>query len=66
MESIIVYPKNSMEMTALKRVLKDMNINFEKNNHKNTSKSPKTEKKIFEKKFEKSVKNVKNNPNKGV
>lgn len=65
MESIIVYPKNSMEMTALKRVLKDMNINFEKNNHRSSSKSPKTEKKIFDKKIEKSVKNLKSNPNKG-
>lgn len=65
MESLIVYPKNTMEMTALKRVLKDMNITFEKNNHRNPSKSAKTEEKINAKKVEKWAKNLKNNPNKG-
>jgi len=30
MESIIVHPKNSMELNALKSVLKEMNIKFEK------------------------------------
>ncbi|GAE66614.1 hypothetical protein H3Z85_05915 [Chryseobacterium indologenes] len=30
MESIIVHPKNSMELSALKSVLKEMNIKFEK------------------------------------
>ena len=65
MESIIVYPKNSMELSALKSVLKDMNIKFEKNNHRNPSKSPKTEEKIFAKKIEKSVKNIKSNPKTG-
>ncbi|UEQ74819.1 DUF2683 family protein [Chryseobacterium arthrosphaerae] len=30
MESIIVHPKNSMELSALKSVLKEMGIKFEK------------------------------------
>lgn len=30
MESIIVHPKNAMELSALKGVLKEMNIKFEK------------------------------------
>lgn len=30
MESIIVHPKNAMELSALKSVLKEMNIKFEK------------------------------------
>ncbi|PWN58750.1 hypothetical protein DBR39_19255 [Chryseobacterium sp. KBW03] len=30
MESIIVHPKNAMELSALKTVLKEMNIKFEK------------------------------------
>lgn len=30
MESLIVHPKNQMETTALKKVLKEMGIRFEK------------------------------------
>lgn len=55
MESIIVHPKNQMEMNALKSVLKEMNIKFEKYHYKNS----KVEQKIFEKKAEKINKNLK-------
>jgi hypothetical protein len=58
MESIIVYPKNSMEMSALKSVLKDMNIKFEKFH----TRSPKTQEKITAKKMDKSIKQQRNNP----
>lgn len=56
MESIIVHPKNQMEMSALKSALKEMNIKFEKHYAKNL----KTEQKIFEKKIEKFNKDFKN------
>lgn len=67
MESVIVYPKNQMELAALKSVLKDMNIKFEKFHARNsTKKSPRVEEKIFTKKLDKSAKNLKNNPKPGV
>ena len=56
MESIIVHPKNSMEMTALKSVLKEMGIEFEKFRTRNHFHNQKTVKKINdrnEKKFPK-------------
>jgi hypothetical protein len=62
MESIIVYPKNSMEMTALKSVLKDMNIKFEKFHTRNAKKSPQVQDKIFAKKMDKAAKPARNNP----
>lgn len=52
MESIIVHTKNAMELNALKSVLKDMNIEFEKF-HKNTFHNQKTIKKVINKKYEK-------------
>lgn len=61
MESIIVYPKNSMEMSALKSVLKDMNIKFEKFHTRNAKTTPEVQEKIFAKKMDKSSK-PKNNP----
>jgi len=53
MESIIVHTKNSMELSALKSVLKDMNIEFEKFHTKNTFHNQKTIKKVIDKKNEK-------------
>jgi hypothetical protein len=50
MESIIVHTKNAMELTALKSVLKEMNIKFEKFHTKNTHHNEKTVKKIVDKK----------------
>ncbi|MGG5209652.1 DUF2683 family protein [Chryseobacterium sp. MIQD13] len=50
MESIIVHPKNPMELSALKSVLKEMNIKFEKAHTKNTFHTEKVAKKIYDKK----------------
>lgn len=62
MESIIVYPKNSMEMNALKSVLRDMNIKFERYHTKNA----KTQEKIYVKKIDKATKPQKNSPKTGL
>lgn len=59
MESIIVHTKNSMELTALKSVLKDMNIEFEKFHTKNQFHNQKTIKKINDKKTSKIIKSSK-------
>lgn len=56
MESIIVHTKNAMELNALKSVLKEMNIRFEKFHTKNTHHNQKTIKKIVDKKNEKIIK----------
>jgi arginyl-tRNA synthetase len=53
MESIIVHTKNAMELSALKSVLKEMNIKFEKFHTKNTHHNNKTIQKIVDKKNEK-------------
>ncbi|WP_417428706.1 DUF2683 family protein [Halpernia sp.] len=58
MESIIVHTKNAMELQAVKTVLKDMNIEFEKF-HKNTFHNQKTVKKLQDKKVEKIVRKSK-------
>lgn len=52
MESLIVHPKNQMELNALKSVLKEMNIKFEKFHTRDSKKNP------FEKAGIKSVKKV--------
>jgi hypothetical protein len=59
MESIIVHPKNQMELNALKSVLKEMGIKFEKFHTRNTKTNPFVEKKTFIKKTEKPNKNQK-------
>ena len=48
MESIIVHPKNPMELSALKNVLKDMGIEFEKFHTRNHFHNQKTINKISE------------------
>lgn len=55
MESLIVHPKNQMELKVLKSTLREMGIKFERHNYKNH----KTEQKIFEKKVEKFNKDFK-------
>lgn len=40
MESLIVHPKNQMELNALKSVLKEMNIKFEKFHTRDSKKNP--------------------------
>ncbi|AYO56811.1 hypothetical protein CO230_00835 [Chryseobacterium sp. 6424] len=45
MESLIVHPKNQMELNALKSVMKDMGIRYEKFHTRNTksqSSAPRT------------------------
>lgn len=58
MESIIVHPKNQMELNALKSVLKEMGIKFEKFHGRN-AKNPFAEKKILTKKADRPNKNQK-------
>lgn len=53
MESIIVHTKNSMELAALKSVLKDMNIEFEKFHTRNHFHNQKTVQKINDRKDKK-------------
>lgn len=63
MESIIVHAKNQMELNAVKGVLKEMGIKFEKFHTRDAKKSPyaKPEKKWSQK----SPQNFKENPKKG-
>lgn len=58
MESIIVHPKNQMELNALKSTLKEMGIKFEKF-HSRTSKP---ENKFYAKKENKPAKSSKDKP----
>jgi len=53
MESIIVHTKNATELNALKSVLKEMNISFEKFHTRNTFHNQKTIKKINDRKDQK-------------
>ena len=50
MESLIVHPKNQMELNALKGVLKDMNIKFEKFHTRNAKTNPFEKKENIQKK----------------
>ncbi|AZA78330.1 hypothetical protein EG347_12825 [Chryseobacterium sp. G0186] len=50
MESIIVHPKNAMELSALKGVLKEMNIKFEKAHVKSSFNGQKVIKKASDQK----------------
>lgn len=64
MESIIVHPKNQMELNALKSVLKDMNIKFEKFHTRHAKANP-FEKKTAQKSVHKTAREPKENPDKG-
>ena len=46
MESLIVHLKNQMELNALKSVMKEMGIKYEKFHTRNTKTNPFIEKKI--------------------
>ncbi len=59
MESIIVHTKNTTELAALKSVLKDMNIEFEKFHTRNHFHNKKTITKIDDKTLEKIQSTVK-------
>lgn len=61
MESLIVHPKNQMELNALKSVMKDMGIKFEKFHTRNT-KASSAEPKTFPKKTAKPTRNLKDQP----
>ncbi len=53
MESIIVHPKNQMELNALKSTLKEMGIKFEKFHSRNSKTTTKIDAKIAAKNIDK-------------
>ncbi len=61
MESLIVHPKNQMELNALKSVMKDMGIKFEKFHTRTHNAAPKFEARTPEKK-DKPARNFKDKP----
>jgi len=60
MESLVVHPKNQMELNALKSVMKDMGIRYEKFHTRNTKNPQTTEARTVKK--EKSARNFKDKP----
>ncbi|MGB4448741.1 MAG: DUF2683 family protein [Cloacibacterium sp.] len=66
MESLIVHLKNQMELNALKSVLKEMGIKYEKFHTRNNKTNPFVEKKISAKKAVKATKNFKEKPKPGL
>ena len=62
MESLIVHPKNQMELNALKSVMKDMGIKFEKFHTRNHNASEKFEPKTPANKTVKPARNFRDKP----
>ncbi len=62
MESLIVHPKNQMELNALKSVMKDMGIKFEKFHTRNHISADKTEPRTSTNKTVKPTRNFKDKP----
>ena len=62
MESLIVHPKNQMELNTLKSVMKDMGIRFEKFHTRNHNAAPKPEPRTSTNKGEKPARNFKDKP----
>lgn len=62
MESLIVHPKNQMELNALKGVMKDMGIRYEKFHTRNTQNPQKFEPRDPAKKVTKPSRNFKDKP----
>lgn len=60
MEALIVHPKNQMELNALKDVMKDMGIRYEKFHTRNTKTQPFLTKNKVKK--EKPTRNFKDKP----
>ena len=60
MEALIVHPKNQMELNALKDVMKDMVIRYEKFHTRNTKTQPFLTKNVVKK--DKPVRNFKDKP----
>lgn len=56
MEALIVHPKNQMELNALKDVMKDMGIRYEKFHTRNTKDPRQNEKALVVKKPAKNFK----------
>ncbi len=61
MESLVVHPKNQMELNALKGVMKDMGIRYEKFHTRNL-KTQKSESYVSSKKTVKPARNFKEKP----
>ncbi len=66
MESLIVHPKNQMELNALKSVMKDMGIKYEKFHTRNHNAAPKAESRTPPSKAEKPARNFKDKPKKDL
>ena len=66
MESLIVHLKNQMELNALKSVMKEMGIKYEKFHTRNNKTNPFAEKKVPTKKAVKPYKNLKDKPKPGL
>ena len=66
MESLIVHLKNQMELNALKSVMKEMGIKYEKFQTRNNKTNPFVEKKISAKKAVKATKTFKEKPKPGL
>ena len=66
MESLIVHLKNQMELNALKSVMKEMGIKYEKFHTRNNKTNPFAEKKTSTKKVVKISKNFKDKPKSGL
>lgn len=62
MESLIVHPKNQMELNALKSVMKDMGIKYEKFHTRNHTAAPKSEPRTSTNRAEKPTRNFKDKP----
>ncbi|WP_373708805.1 DUF2683 family protein [Kaistella sp.] len=62
MESLIVHPKNQMELNALKSVMKDMGIKFEKFHTRNHNAASKPEPRPSTNRAEKPARNFKDKP----
>ncbi|MCZ2085190.1 MAG: hypothetical protein LC112_13050 [Flavobacteriales bacterium] len=62
MESLIVHPKNQMELNALKSVMKDMGIRYEKFHTRNHNAAPKSEPRTSSNKAEKPARTFKDKP----
>ena len=66
MESLIVHPKNQMELNALKSVMKDMGIRYEKFHTRNTKTAPNQDVKVAPRKESKTPRNFKDKPKKDM
>ena len=66
MESLVVHPKNQMELNDLKSTLKEMGILFEKFHTRNTKTSPSPDAKVAPRKESKPARNFKDKPKKDL